>query len=59
MISDISSLEPDVQHLVEAAVFQCKKLVENEKCSVKEAVNQVVKLYKNLSHEPSFPSIQC
>lgn len=57
MISDISSLEPDVQHLVEAAVFQCKKLVENEKCSVKEAVNQVVKLYKNLSHEPSFPSI--
>ena len=32
MISDISSLEPDVQHLVEAAVFQCKKLVENEKC---------------------------
>ncbi len=57
MISDISSLKPFLQRLVDAAVLHCKSLVENEKMTVKDAVNQVVEMYKNLSSDPSFPSM--
>ena len=52
MISDIQNIDKSEQHLYQAAVFRCFKMVKEDHINIKDAVEKIVLAFEALVSDP-------